>query len=177
MSAVGSFTDSPQSLLFDWVSGHGVFVPTSVSSVGAASRLEAGAEALLTLALAVPLACALAFASFTLALSPFPSCLGLSALEALGVGQFAALSKLAAASQPVWAHSGHRCCCVVVAVRGVIPKHRPCLVVPVLQLLLVNQVFVNVVNEGWVTLLGIFWVRFAELGDMLFELLGIHHLR
>ena len=122
MSAVGSFADSSQSLLFDWVSGHGVFVPTSVSSVGAASRLEAGAEALLSLALAVPLAFSLSFASFALAFSPLSSCLGLSALEALGVGQFAAFPKLAAASQPVWAHSGHGCGRVVVAVGGVVPN-------------------------------------------------------
>ena len=170
MSAVGSFTDSSQSFLFNWVSSHGVFVPTSVSSVGAASRLEAGAEALLSLALAVPLAFSLSFASLAFALSPLSSHLGLSALEAFGVGQFAALSKLTAASQPVWAHSGHGCCCVVVAVGGVIAKHRPCLVVPVLQLLLVNQVFVNVVNEGLVTPLGIIWVPFAEVGDLLLEL-------
>ena len=163
MPAVGSFADPSQSLLFCGVSGHGVLVPTCISNAGAASRLEAGAEALLPLALAVPLAFALALASFTLALSPLPSCLGLSALEALGVGQFAALSKLAAASQPIWAHSRHRCSRVVVAVGGVITKHRPSLVVPVLQLLLVNQVFVNVVNEGLVTPLGVIKVPLAEL--------------
>ena len=136
MSAVGSFTDSSQSLLFNWVSGHGVFVPTSVSSVGAASRLEAGAEALLPLALAVPFAFSLSFASLAFALSPLSSRLGLSALEAFGVGQFAALSKFTAAGQPVWAHSGNGCCCVVVAVGSMVPKHRPGLVVSVLQLLL-----------------------------------------
>ena len=76
MSAVGSFADPSQPFLLDRVSGHGVFVLTCVSSVGAASRLEAGTEALLPLALAIPLALAFAFASFALAFPPFPPVFG-----------------------------------------------------------------------------------------------------
>ena len=136
MPAVGSFADSPQSLLLCRVSGHRVLVPTCISSVWATSRLEPGARALLPFAFPVALALALGLTSFTLTLSPFASAPGLSTLEAFRVGQLAACSKFAAARQPVrtdrrywrgW----------VVGVGNMVSKHCPHLIVPVLQLLLV----------------------------------------
>ena len=85
MSAVGTFADSPQSLLLRGVRCHGVLVPTSVSSIWAASGLKTSAQALLSLALAISLTLAFALSSFTLALRPLVASLGLGALEAVRV--------------------------------------------------------------------------------------------
>ena len=86
MSAVGPFADPPQSLLLRGIRCHGVFVLARVSSVWAASDLETSAEALFSLALSITFALALAFSPFTLALPSLVARLGLSALEAVGVG-------------------------------------------------------------------------------------------
>ena len=57
-----------------------------------------------------------------------------------------------------------------------IAKHCPSLVISVFQLLLIDQMFVNVVDEGLVTPLGVIWVSLVELRDLFLEFCGIHHL-
>ena len=128
-----------------------VAVVACLLGVGTAAVLEPGAEAsLFPLSFAFSLALAFAF--------------GFGALHAVRVLQFA-LAVGAIACQPVWTD----CCawCGSVCWRRV--EHRPRLVAAVLELLLVDQVLVDVIDEGLVAALRVVLIPFAEACYLFFE--------